>query len=275
MKHILGSPPPLFPSSGYLQCKGEALEWTESDLGNWNLYFTLQGAGEVSMGERLLNTREGDLLLFPPDLPRSYRVSAPTLAWEFYWLHFRPNRRLRSELGWFARGKVFRTHVPGLSTRMEISGAMEEINRLNLQSPNMPHRGLLVETLINAVLLRIAAATSEREGAMPHIDERIASALEHMHRGLEKPHAVDDLARAAGLSRSQFCLLFRKGTGLSPKEYLERRRMDLAAFYLKNSAMQVSQIASAVGYAEPFYFTNRFRAVHGMSPSRYRQQSRP
>ena len=53
-----------------------------------------------------------------------------------------------------------------------------------------------------------------------------------MHVGRPRPRPTP-LAAWAGLSRSQFCLLFRRGTGRSPQVYMEERRLEMAAHYLR------------------------------------------
>jgi transcriptional regulator GlxA family with amidase domain len=119
------------------------------------------------------------------------------------------------------------------------------------------------------LMLRIAAAERQKV-SLRSIDTRIENALEFFHRDIAAPTGLSELARQAGLSRSQFCLLFRQGTGRTPQQYVEERRLEMAAYYLRTTAQSVAEVSETVGFANPFYFTNRFRRRFGKSPRAYR-----
>jgi AraC family transcriptional regulator of arabinose operon len=94
--------------------------------------------------------------------------------------------------------------------------------------------------------------------------------MEHIHTHLTAVHTLPALARRAGLSRSQFCALFRAGLGRSPAQYVEERRLELARFYLSTTTQSVAQIAARTGFESPFYFSRRFRRQFGRSPRAHR-----
>ncbi len=56
-------------------------------------------------------------------------------------------------------------------------------------------------------------------------------------------------------------------------QYLEQRRLDRAMELLGRTSMSVKDIAGAVGFENPFYFTLRFRKHTGYSPRRFRGQT--
>jgi AraC-like DNA-binding protein len=60
---------------------------------------------------------------------------------------------------------------------------------------------------------------------------------------------------------------FRSTFGLTPHEYMLRRRMDLARHLLGDPALRVAEVAEAVGYDNPFYFSRVFRRHFGFPPS--------
>ena len=77
-------------------------------------------------------------------------------------------------------------------------------------------------------------------------------------------------ARAVGLSRSRFSVLFAADTRVSPQAYIESMRMTRAAQLLTMSAWPVAQIAEEVGIPNAYYFSTRFRARFGMPPTAWR-----
>jgi AraC family transcriptional regulator of arabinose operon len=271
MRLILGSPAPLFPSTGFFRCEGEAMTWREGNLAHWNLYFTLSGEGEARLPAGALRVGPGDLLLLPPRLQRSYRVVEPARGWEFYWMHFNPTAALRRQVRWFDRRQPLILAVADPGLRIRLAAMLEELNEVNLHRADLPERPRLMELLTEAVLVRVAGE-QRRPRAGRAIDPRIATAIDRVHRRIGAAHPLGELARAAGLSRSQFHLLFRAGMGRSPQAYLEERRLELARFYLLTTGLSIAEIASSVGYGDPFYFTNRFRKRFGVSPRGFRRE---
>jgi AraC-like DNA-binding protein len=85
-----------------------------------------------------------------------------------------------------------------------------------------------------------------------------------------EPLGVDDLARAAGLSRSHFSREFSAAFGESPHTYLLTRRMERAAALLRNTDRSVADVCLSVGLQSIGSFTTSFRRTYGMSPTAYR-----
>ena len=85
-----------------------------------------------------------------------------------------------------------------------------------------------------------------------------------------EPLGVDDLARAAGLSRAHFSREFRRTFGESPHAYLLTRRLERAAALLRNTDHSVAEICFSVGLQSVGSFTTSFTRTYGHSPAAYR-----
>jgi AraC-like DNA-binding protein len=85
-----------------------------------------------------------------------------------------------------------------------------------------------------------------------------------------EPLGVDDMARAAGLSRAHFSRQFRRTFGESPHAYLLTRRLERAAALLRTTDRSVAEICMAVGLVSVGSFTTSFTRTFGMSPTAYR-----
>ncbi len=81
---------------------------------------------------------------------------------------------------------------------------------------------------------------------------------------------VDDLARAAGLSRAHFSREFRRAFGESPHAYLLTRRLERAAALLRSTDRSVLEICLSVGLQSVGSFTTSFTRTYGVSPTAYR-----
>jgi AraC-like DNA-binding protein len=105
-------------------------------------------------------------------------------------------------------------------------------------------------------------------------DARIRKALEAMHGAPREPWTVVRLARLAGMSRSSFAARFHECVGASPKTYLTRWRMRLAATHLRDGTKPLAAVAEELGYRSTVTFAKCFRRMHGQSPGRYRRLRR-
>jgi AraC-like DNA-binding protein len=86
---------------------------------------------------------------------------------------------------------------------------------------------------------------------------------------------VDDMARAAGLSRAHFSREFRRAFGESPHAYLLTRRLERAAALLRTTDRSVADVCLSVGLQSVGSFTTSFTRTFGVSPTAYRAQFPP
>jgi AraC-like DNA-binding protein len=84
------------------------------------------------------------------------------------------------------------------------------------------------------------------------------------------PLDVDDLARAAGLSRAHFSREFRRAFGEAPHAYLLSRRLERAAALLRTTDRSVAEVCMSVGLASVGSFTSSFTRAYGRAPTAYR-----
>ena len=90
-----------------------------------------------------------------------------------------------------------------------------------------------------------------------------------------EPLDVDDLARAAGLSRAHFSREFRRAFGDPPHAYLLTRRLERAAALLRNTDRSVTDVCLSVGLQSLGSFTTSFTRTYGVSPTAYRAKFPP
>jgi AraC-like DNA-binding protein len=88
-------------------------------------------------------------------------------------------------------------------------------------------------------------------------------------RDYAAPLDLDRLAAAAGLSKYHFLRLFKATYGLTPGEYVSRRRIERAQDLLRATNLTVTEVCTAVGFSSLGSFSTRFRALVGESPSEF------
>jgi AraC family transcriptional regulator len=80
-----------------------------------------------------------------------------------------------------------------------------------------------------------------------------------------------DLAERVGLSEHHFAHAFRASTGSSPRVFVESRRIEQAKHLLRESALELAQIAIETGFGRQSRFTTVFRRATGFTPAVYRR----
>jgi AraC-like DNA-binding protein len=101
-------------------------------------------------------------------------------------------------------------------------------------------------------------------------DPRIAPALRLMHIDPSHSWGLEELAKAAAMSRTTFATRFKEVAGVPPLTYLLNWRMLLAQRALRDGITSISVIAQSVGYTSESAFSNAFKRVKGLGPKRYR-----
>jgi AraC family transcriptional regulator of arabinose operon len=226
---------------------------------DWLLFHTLDGRG--SFGDEVF-AGPGVTTLIRPGTLQNYRTA--TGRWHFLFAHFHPRPDWLPLLDWppVAEG-IFQLH-PGPTAADRIAHALSEAVRH--QDSVLPQGELLSFNALEAALLW--CDTQNPKAAQ--LDDRLLRVIEYVDRSLRADLSVATLARTCNLSVSRFAHLFREQLGATPQQFVERRRLDAACRLLELTSRPINSIATEVGFTNPLYFSTRFRAHTGHSPTQYR-----
>lgn len=106
-----------------------------------------------------------------------------------------------------------------------------------------------------------------RGGLPPRVVRRLR---EHIDSNIDQRISVEALAKLANLSVCYFVRAFKLSVGVTPHDYLIRRRVKRTMELLSDTDMSLSEIALAAGFADQSHCARRFRQHVGMSPRDYR-----
>jgi len=142
-------------------------------------------------------------------------------------------------------------------------------------STNREGRTELLKLKLCELLIQIYRAYGNRNKSLqPNSDtyklELIQKAVAYLREHYASPVQLNDISRHALLSKSYFSALFKKTTGMSVFDYLQRLRIEEACRLLEEGTATVTEIAARVGYNDYRFFNKTFRKVTGKTAREYR-----
>ena len=108
---------------------------------------------------------------------------------------------------------------------------------------------------------------SYRNGLAPY---RLRKVIELINENIQGDLSLQKLADTAGLSISHFSLVFKTSTGLSPHQFLLRRKVHMARDLLLHSNAGIRDVAYACGFKTHQHFARAFRKEFRINPIEYR-----
>ena len=234
---------------------------------DWLLFATEDGAGRVQSTGQAVTTVPGELILLSPRQVHRYGTDPGAARWAFTWVPFLPLPSWAPLLSWpQAERGVSRLQIADPESFAAILGHLHAMHAHSLGTRH--HRDALALNALEAALLLADEFHPESPAAGDgRLDPRLRRVVDTVAGDLARPWSVEDLADLSGWSASRFAHRFREALGEPPRAFVERLRLDRARQLLRATALPIQDIAGAVGYDDPFHFSNRYRAIHGCSPS--------
>ncbi|MGM7636605.1 helix-turn-helix domain-containing protein [Bacillus sp. Hm123] len=126
------------------------------------------------------------------------------------------------------------------------------------------------EMLFRDVLNEVFLCVNRQNDCESHtLFERVSN---YIHEYYYESHTIAALAEQNNVNRNRLSYVFRRHAGMGPAEYLLKYRLNRAEEMLFTSSVPVQQIAQAVGFTDPFYFSRVFKKQFGISPTNYREK---
>jgi AraC-like DNA-binding protein/quercetin dioxygenase-like cupin family protein len=231
------------------------------------LIYCASGSGWCRVRNRKRTISQGSAVIIPAGEPHGYGAD-PVTPWSIYWVHFR-GKRVSEYLE--ALGVSLSTPVMHAPDMPVISQAFEEVLSYTAHSPDDANL-LGMSTSLGRLLGLLRHCQRAEDARESHGEKKVLESIQYMWNNLEKPCPLGLLAEQVHLSVSHFCHLFRKHTRTSPSVFMTRLKMQKACQLLVTMDRSVAEVAQALGYEDPFYFSRAFKKVNGISPVHYRNR---
>lgn len=239
--------------------------WRPAGTNDWLLIHTRSGGARFLLPDAELLVGAGETVLYGPGAPQDFGGGSRAVPWELVWAHFEALPHWLELLRWpeLAPG-IFFMRVSDLPMLERIEALLLEADRLS--SSGLPHALPLARNALEAALLW----WDLRHPTGRPLDPRVVEAIDYISRHASRNLSIDEISSAVHLSASRFSHLFAQETGLTPRRFVERQRIERAKQLLELTSLPVNAVARDVGFESQFYFATRFRTLTGLTPSAYR-----
>ncbi|WP_309123383.1 AraC family transcriptional regulator [Paenibacillus sp.] len=230
------------------------------------LYFILEGTGYLKIGDAEYEPAPGQLFWMPQGVRQSYGT-AEGEPFGKHWCHFtayvgdEPLPRVLDVPDFVDVPEAERPRLAASFERLAYWRGRTEL------SAAMRVRSELLSIL--AAYLELGGGMkvrTARSGAMAKMDLVLRFIDEH----LTEPLSVEELAALAHYHPNYFIRSFKRTTGFSPIQYINRQRVERAKRLFATTELNVSEVADRFGM-EISYFSRLFKETTGFTPSQYRE----
>lgn len=98
--------------------------------------------------------------------------------------------------------------------------------------------------------------------------------LKFIQSNYAKQLTLSDIAKAGDVSKTHCNTLFKRFTGSTPIDSLNRYRTERVAYFVTNTNLSMSEIAERTGFSGASYMTETFKKIYGVAPRTYASQNR-
>ncbi|WP_297771159.1 AraC family transcriptional regulator [uncultured Roseovarius sp.] len=217
------------------------------------LHACLGGEGRMLLDGRWRLHRAGMVTLAPAHVLHAFHA-VPGKRWQYCWVRYTPQSPRSAIEG--MTPLVAQVDPKPLSDA--ILGLYHEVN----SSGDIAAAALWIDLIEHDVKRYTEPLRNE---------ERLSKLWAEVTAELGRPWTLDQLAAIAGLSGEHLRRLCQTRLGRSPMQQLTCLRVQQAAQLLATTDTRVEDVAFAVGYQNPFAFSNAFKRMTGFRPSRFQR----
>jgi AraC family transcriptional regulator of arabinose operon len=229
------------------------------------LVYVAKGEGWYSAKGKTHRVVENDFFVLAPDIPVRLRSSDQN-PWSIYWAFFSG-----------AQATSMLHHLMG-KNNFAPRKAKPLVGRIAQFNDILHHLELMenVENLVYAnsrfytflCSFRLTVLSSKRHAKK----DGVIQSIEYMRENIHGNVTLKDLAKAAGLSVSHYCALFKKKTMQSPLSLYTSMKVQRACQMLQDKDQTIKSIAYSLGFFDQYHFSKVFKQIMGASPKHFKNQ---
>lgn len=236
-------------------------------LESYKIILVTKGRGIFRQFDMEYSIEPGDIFVLFPGV-KHYYCADPDDPWEIMWAAFNGKQcaDMVSLINLTPGSPVIKGAVSHtiISTMGNIVDEMENIN----EQYTLKAKGYLY-ILFSELIPYTRNMDSDAVGQVKQ--NTIKKALNFIELNYYNDIDVDLLCRHLNISRSHFSRSFKSKVGVTIPEYINKIRIQRATLLLRNTDLNINEIAKSVGFDDQFYFSRIFSKIEGVPPAQYRK----
>lgn len=241
-------------------------------------------ADYITYGRNEYDFQENTLVFVSPGQVLGYPADGSSYQPKGWCLYFSPDLLHGTQLGRHIKDYTFFSY--DVSEALHLSQSERDtiidcLKKINEEIDNAPdrHSNTIITSAIELLLNYCTRFYDRQFVTRRKANKDILTHFEHLLDG----YFLSDNPRKLGtptvawcadqlhLSPNYFGDLIKKETGKSAIEHIQRKMVETAKSYLKQSELSLSEIAYSLGYQYPQYFSRAFKKAVGCTPNEYRK----
>jgi AraC family transcriptional regulator len=235
----------------------------------FKLYYVVAGGARMQFGDEIYELQAERLYFI-----NGYKLSR---QWcddymDVFWVHFNPQS---------INPRILSSALPALSNWAireigadSFKSGVEDIYCCRKSGLAAIAADCRMRSTANDVLARLLGRCDEiKFRSWSAAFARIRPAIDHMDAHFTDNPPLEELAAIANLTANYFHRAFKKILGVTPYEYMLKKRLNTAKHLLTTTDKPVAEIAEITGYENSYYFSRTFRKNTGKTPSQVRKNS--
>lgn len=211
----------------------------------WLFHYVVSGFGTFKTENKTYRVKPGEMFVISPYV-ESYYEADEKKPWSYIWIGFETDSDFPEKIGHVV-------HCPEAEDIFEKMKSCDEYSGRN---------EFLCARLWDLFALLMGKDDEENK-------DYVKFAVEYIKAEYMNDITVEQIAKELNLERTYFSMLFKRKTGVSPKQYIVEHRMNVAAMILEKGGASVAVAAHSVGYGDTFAFSKMFKKFFGISPKNY------
>lgn len=233
------------------------------------LFYCIQGKGWYVVDDKKYAVNANEYVIIPATKKYLRYWADEEQPWTIYWVHF-----TGGNMDAFNKNMHISLHagpspIPFSETSIAQWTIIFESLKMGLSTENICNANFYLYALLATFLFPQHHMAKQD----PSYNIIVESSISFMQKNLDKRLSVLDIATVNKISASYLSNLFRSSTGIAPIDYFIQLKIQRACKLLQNQRIKVKDVAHAVGYDDPYYFSRIFKKLMNISPESYRERN--
>lgn len=225
------------------------------------LFYVCSGQGKIYVEDKVIDVYAKDLFLFFPY--SSVRIESDNQnPWKLKWLEFKglEASMLISQTSFTKDMPVIRQfQIENIESVFNIPTNVNQYLYLKCRQNTYVY-------YIISLLLEFAPKVTTESHDYAYI------ARNYIEKYYSRPDCtVQQVSDYVKIDRTYLFRLFKKDTGMSVLDYINKCRIDKAVIMLLDTHISIKDVAHSVGFSDQMYFSKVFKKIKGTTPTQYRQ----